>query len=57
MKSLNGIIRKDLRVESIKRAIALAQQDFVAAKKATGIWIYPCCYRQVEVWLGYVKLD
>ena len=32
MKSLNGIIRKDLRVESIKRAIALAQQDFVAAK-------------------------
>ena len=32
MKSLNGIIRKDLRVESITRAIALAEQDFVAAK-------------------------
>ena len=32
MKSLTGIIRKGFRVESIKRAIALAEQDFVAAK-------------------------
>ena len=32
MKSLNGIIRKGFGVESIKRAIALAEQDFVAAK-------------------------
>ena len=32
MKSLTGIIRKGFRVESTKRAIALAEQDFVAAK-------------------------
>lgn len=35
MKSLNDIIRKDLRVESIKRAIALAEQVAVAAKGHT----------------------
>ena len=32
MKSLTGIIRKGFRVESTKREIALAEQDFVAAK-------------------------
>ena len=32
MKSFNGIIRKGFRVESIKRVIALAEQDFVVAK-------------------------
>ena len=32
MKSHTGIIRKGFRVESIKRAIALAEHNFVAAK-------------------------